>query len=184
MTTIFNDVRILTSLLDSNDDNPAIHWARNFIEKRESVEHRLVAFNHDSNRWTDRGRLDECCRLALILYMNTVARRLWSIAPVIVNMTVELRTALLDLGPIAGDVELRDLLFWTLFTGARMSTGLTREWFMAKLKELSSVMNIVLWTDCKRLLKQIVWYGTTFEFQCQSFWLQLLDSDVSSGYEE
>jgi hypothetical protein len=179
--TLLNDTRVLAKLLDQNDGSLPIKWARSFIEKRESIEYRLASFSHGSNRWNEIGRLDECCRLALLVFTNTVARNLPPIAPLIINITFQLRAALTDLGPgIAGSIELRELLFWILFTGGRVSSGSTKVWFVAKLRVLSSVMDVLLWSCCKRVLKRLIWYGKDPEDQCRLFWLEVISSEESS----
>lgn len=120
-----------------------------------SIEHRLLAHQADN-------LIEECCRLASILYANTVLVRGYPNAAGILRNTVKALKELLK-SLMSGDAGLpslwspaEDVLFWVLFVGAYCSHQQVEEpFFEDALRCTASVLELASCEDAKALLSTL-----------------------------
>ena len=120
------------------------------------IQHDLLALDAHSFSNLDRG-----CRLAALIYTNTLTRE----APF---QPVNSRLLSLELKSALGKTHLNEqngtVLLWVLVLGAMVSSGtLERSFFRTKLWNLLDSLHISSWPQIHQSIRQIAWIDKVHE---------------------
>jgi hypothetical protein len=144
-----------TTLLNAHYSSKSFQeiWLHN-IALRLLTLRPLVRGNNRENM------IEEACRLASLIYLDLIRRRLEQYPARITLLVKKLRLSLL---PTSDWVELWPLRLWCLYIGAmeaRQTDDL--EWFVAQLASDSGNIGIRDWNGIRECVMQILWIEDVF----------------------
>ena len=143
-----------------------------FSEDQLSTEHKLLSIRTAENinaQTTQLGDIQECCRLAALLYTNTVFRELPRDSRSLIRLMEQLKLALNQTRLCWG--EHANVLLWVLsMMGSVETTDQLKQWFTQLLARVSAELGIKAWADHLSILQQYLWSERSCETLYRKLW--------------
>jgi hypothetical protein len=157
LVPIFYDMAIMTRYTEAVYD-----WIFPYSEDDsyfEFIEFRNLYIEHTLLSYESANQMDECVRLACVLFLSTSLTRAYPNESAIIHNNVEALKGILEVQEHDGEELMsiwtgkEDVLFWVLFIGAHCSLRQVEEqFFVETLKEAASIINIASFEAAKVLL--------------------------------
>jgi Fungal specific transcription factor domain len=147
-----------------------------FTSRRAWIEWKLSTLNQNHNSQQETAKtygLENCVKLAMLIYINIVLRKMPSTSAELLYLTEEMKTALetADFEPFWG-VHIK-LFTWVLFHGGAAATEAgTRKWYVKQLVEVCRVLNIWSWESVSECLSGFLWVRCTLVHRIKPLWYE------------
>ena len=152
----------------------------NWIDDVLTLAHVLIAMPYDYSL----SQLDECVRLALLLYCLTALWRFplymkWIIIPVF-----NLKSTIMSLDESSLGWTYPELRFWMLFIGRQASTlelpADETAWWNEALKEVANHLGIVTWEDTREIFQGFFYVNHVHAARWKAIWSDVLHGSSSA----
>ncbi|KAI8944698.1 hypothetical protein F4801DRAFT_594733 [Xylaria longipes] len=136
------------------------------------IEHRLLD-------WNAEGTVEEACRIACLIYVNTSLVRSYPPSAAIIQNLVN---TLFQTVTASGDAQVEmghpwgsclDVFFWVLFIGAHCSYQQThRRFFFDSVWRTAVLLQLNTWEDARAVLMQYLFIDEIYQETLEIIWLQ------------
>ncbi|KAI1735003.1 hypothetical protein F4680DRAFT_453398 [Xylaria scruposa] len=136
------------------------------------IEYRLL-------NWNAEGTIEEACRIACLLYVNTSLMRSYRSSAAIIKNLVH---ALFQTVAASGDVQVErnhpwgscpDVFFWVLFIGAHCSYQQAHErFFLESVWRTAVLLHLTTWEDARSVLTRYLFIDEIYQETLEIIWLQ------------
>ncbi|KAI0451267.1 hypothetical protein F5B21DRAFT_487799 [Xylaria acuta] len=136
------------------------------------IEHRLVD-------WNAEGIVEEACRIACLMYVNTSLVRSYQPSAAIIQ---SLANALFHTVTASGDAQVEvshpwgsclDVFFWVLFIGAHCSYQQAHErFFFDSVWRTAALLQLNTWESARAILSQYLFVDEIYQETLEIIWLQ------------
>ena len=138
-----------------------------------ALEHQLLSLKVP----TDADSLEECVRIALLLYINTALWRTPLYFNWIMTLRRQLKDALLIIDRRRSNQQEDELILWIIFLGRfASSTGAEEEraWWDTELRQAASQLNFRLWPDAKAELQSFYYIEAVYDKPYEQMWNSII----------
>lgn len=178
-------VFILSNMWSLNDTLESAHHNRfsalemmSFDDERTRNEYQLLSLRTKPNPTVPPaglGDIQECCRLAALLYANTVFREIPPVSVCLTSLPDQLKRALMRTRLGSCWEEHAKVLLWVLYlTASVVVTRPVREWFVSLLGEVSGRLGVQDWPGHKGILEQFLWCQRVCEKPYRIMWAEMV----------
>jgi hypothetical protein len=149
-----------TVMIDNFCEGRKVVTASVLIDHRNMTQHALLSL-------PPRLGMNECYRLAALIYSLLVTFPLQYIAAPFHRLVAELKLALASWD---GDDQ---MLIWVLTMGGIGAMGLAeRKWFVNKFRDTVTRVGFGSWNEVKEVLQRRLWLESTNDRDGSDFWLE------------
>jgi hypothetical protein len=195
MVDIFSDLRdlVIHTELWRRGNVQGMRYEEFGDDQRVNIEHKLLSLPFECHQWMGDNSIQGCCRLAALLFINTV---LWLgknpalllFIEVKSNTTIAwkpasavLRSLVIALKRSLEGMELQavwephsDMLVWILFLGANSALGqVERPWFVSQLAREVISLDLKCWENARALLLKIFYLDRVQQDGFQVVWAEV-----------
>ncbi|TRX96339.1 hypothetical protein FHL15_002611 [Xylaria flabelliformis] len=136
------------------------------------IEHRLLS-------WNAEGIIEEACRIACLMYVNTsLIRSYRSSAAIIKNLVNTLFQTVVASNDAQVEVDnpwgsCLDVFFWVLFIGAHCSYQQAHEmFFFNSVSRTAALLQLKTWEDARTVLTRYLFIDEIYQETLEIIWLQ------------
>lgn len=160
LVSLTSDIRTLRGVLPSHNE------LFSFTARRSWVEWSLSTLRNPG--------IENCVRLAALIYSNIVLRKMPCASAVLSHLTNELRLASDDIDLAANWENKTELLLWVLFQGGAAATEeQMRNWYLGHLSRVCKVLGVQTWNDIFEILDSFVWARCDLVKRCKPLWCDI-----------
>ena len=163
-------VSLTTELRNIRDMRPSEVDLVAFTARRSLIERGLAITPYNSSYG-----VENCCRLAALIYTNIVLRKMPSASAVLSHFTNDLKFALeeTDLSSLWPDRT--ELLVWVLFQGAAASTEAElKKWYLNHLVSVCKSLELQTWKEILQVLEGFLWASCDMVKRCKPLWYEIV----------
>jgi hypothetical protein len=165
--TLRNMRGLLEDLLHIEDSRVFSPEMLLFTTKRTFVEYPLLSlpFTH-----LQLSTLENCVRLAGIIFSNRVFRNHPPSSGVHVSLLLQLRAAMGFL-----EVAATKVMLWIIVVAGAVTTGERSEprgWFGERLRTVREGLGVVTWRECREVLEGFLWHSERLDEAGLGFWIE------------
>ncbi len=178
MLVSFERLVILTMALESFDQRrPSPENMFEFSRQRTAIEHSLLSMTASDGLTKPSGDhryVQECARLAGLIYINRVLRPMPPNAACNIKLIEHLQRALERTNCDSGGSEYARLYLWILFlAGDYTIAPHDRRWFVSRLVIIAGSVGCHSWQDARAVLSEYLWPGNIFESPHSMLWSEV-----------
>jgi hypothetical protein len=161
LVSLTSDIRALSGILPAHDELYSFTARRSWIEWSLSM--------------IDSPGIENCVRLAALVYINIVLRKMPCASAVLSHLANELRLALEGTNLESNWEEKVELLLWVLFQGGAATTkDETRKWYFVHLVHVCSILGLQNWKEVDEILNSFVWARCDLVERCKPLWCEIV----------
>ena len=157
-----------------------MYFEGDWIDDVLTLVHVLIAMPYDYPL----SQLDECVRLALLLYCFTA---LWKFPPYmkwIISLVFCLKSTIVSLDEFSVGYAYPELRFWMLFVGRQACTlelpANETAWWNEALNEVANHLGIVTWEDTREIFQGFFYVDRVHATRWEAIWIDVLQGNCSA----
>lgn len=179
MVVVLEDMISLSFTLDSyHGISISAQEFKSFTHRRAGMEERLQLLHTRPVSRIDVssiGDMQECCRLAALIYTYNVFRVMPPASAVHKRLTDQLRLALTHTALASLWEEHIETLIWiTIMAGAVATDAAVRHWYVSLICRICGQLRIESWRDCQQILRKFVCSERAWESLCKILWVEVV----------